>query len=190
MLLCPRKGLRKAGDFTNISQLLSKVSNCFIFFRSIIRIWHGTWREGSDTFWYPQEMQPKVSKDSWLRKLHTVFIQSPYGRGVLCFGGRQPPSLSASKPSWAQEGPCGGAQQSPASPGTPVSLLWKPGYRKKSTYVSYRCCRARMPKEAGTQEGLSKMAWGAPNTEFRWLAIGSLSHRALHAAPELQQAPV
>lgn len=51
MLLCQRKGLRKAGDFTNIRQLLTKVSNCLFWSRlSIIRNWHGTGREGQIPF--------------------------------------------------------------------------------------------------------------------------------------------
>lgn len=46
VLLHPRKGLRKASNFTNISQLLNQVSYCCIFLRrlGIIRIRHGTWR--------------------------------------------------------------------------------------------------------------------------------------------------
>ena len=135
-------------------------------------------------------MQPKISEDTWLRKLHIAFIQSPYGRGGLCFGRRQPPSLFASKPS-----PCRGVQEFPASPGTHVSLLWRPGYRKNGTYVPYHWRRVRIQmkhdaKGSWDTEGLFKMACGALNTEFRSLAVGSSSHGTPHSAPKLQQAPV
>lgn len=75
------------------------------------------------------------------------FVQSPYDRGGLCFGGRQPPSLFASKPGGAQESPCRDAQEIPASPGIHVSLLWKPGYRKNGTSVPLPLARSQNTTE-------------------------------------------